>query len=259
VSAGATATPRLRVATYNVHGCVGMDGKRSEARIAEVIASLDVDVIGLQELDLNRRRSAGTDQAGLIAEKLSWTRHFHPAMRREEEQYGDAILSRHPMNLRRAAALPCAAPFYCRETRGALWVDVATPIGPVHVFNTHFGLGKRERLLQAQLLTGPDWLGGVPLREAVVLLGDLNSLPGSLPHRHLATSLGDARAPASSPAMAASFPTRWPLFALDHIFVNDALRVEEMGVARNAVAAVASDHYPVWASLVPVASTGAGD
>ena len=49
----------LRVATYNVHGCRGMDRRRSEERIAEVIASLEVDVIGLQELDLNRRRSAG--------------------------------------------------------------------------------------------------------------------------------------------------------------------------------------------------------
>ena len=44
---------RLRVATYNVHGCRGMDARRSENRIAEVIAALDVEVIGLQELDLN--------------------------------------------------------------------------------------------------------------------------------------------------------------------------------------------------------------
>ena len=76
---------KLRVATYNVHGCVGMDRQRSEARIAEVIAQLSVDIVGLQELDLSRRRSAGVDQTGMIAEQLGWHSHFYPAMRRGDE------------------------------------------------------------------------------------------------------------------------------------------------------------------------------
>jgi endonuclease/exonuclease/phosphatase family metal-dependent hydrolase len=91
---------RLRVATYNVHSCRGMDRRRSEQRIAEVIAALDVDVIGLQELDLNRRRSARIDQAALIADQLGWHRFFYPAFRAADEFFGDAILSRYPMRLR---------------------------------------------------------------------------------------------------------------------------------------------------------------
>jgi endonuclease/exonuclease/phosphatase family metal-dependent hydrolase len=243
------ATPRLRVASYNVHGCVGMDGRRSEARIADVIAALDVDIVGLQELDLNRRRSAGVDQSALIAEKLGWTHHFHPAMRREEEQYGDAILSRYPTNLKRAAALPCAAPFYCREARGAIWVEAATPLGKVHVFNTHLGLDRRERLIQAQLLTGPGWLAEVPAGEPVVMLGDLNSRPGSSPHRHLMAALGNRHAP--SPATCpASFPSWWPMLALDYVLVNDRLEAEETVAVRNVTAARASDHLPVRATLI---------
>jgi endonuclease/exonuclease/phosphatase family metal-dependent hydrolase len=246
----------LRVASYNVHGCVGTDGRRSEARIAEVIASLDVDIVGLQELDLNRRRSAGVDQSALIAEKLGWKYHFHPAMRREEEQYGDAILSRYPTNLRHAAALPCAAPFYCREPRGAIWVEAATPLGKVHVFNTHLGLGRRERLIQARLLAGPGWLAEVPAGEAVVALGDLNSRPGSSPHRHLMAVLGNRHAP--SPATCpASFPSWWPVLALDYVLVNDALRIEEAIAVRNAVAVRASDHLPVRATLM-AAHAGCG-
>ena len=81
---------RLRVATYNVHGCVGMDGQRSEGRIAEVIASMSADIVGLQELDLGRPRSAHADQAALIATQLGWKYHFHPAMRTGGEQYGIA-------------------------------------------------------------------------------------------------------------------------------------------------------------------------
>ena len=97
-----TSALKLRVATYNVHGCVGIDCQRSEARIAEVIAQLSVDIIGLQELDLSRTRSAGVDQTGMIAEQLGWHSYFHPAMRRDDEHYGNAVLSRYRLNFRRA-------------------------------------------------------------------------------------------------------------------------------------------------------------
>ncbi|CAN5368016.1 endonuclease/exonuclease/phosphatase family protein [soil metagenome] len=243
------ARPSLRVATYNVHGCVGPDGRRSESRIAEVISSLNVDIIGLQELDLNRRRSAGTDQAGLIAGQLGWTSYFHPAMSRSEEHYGDAVLCRYPMLLRQAAPLPARAPFYCRETRAALWVEVTTPLGPVHVFNTHFGLGRGERLQQAQLLIGPEWLGRVPAGEALIVLGDFNSLPSSRALRALSTKLRPARSFFSPPPALLSFPTPWPLVGLDHIFLSPALRAQAIQVARSPLARSASDHYPLVADL----------
>lgn len=249
MTAGNSAVPRLRVATYNVHSCVGTDGQRSESRIAEVIAALEVDVIGLQELDLNRRRSAGTDQAGLIAQQLGWSRFFHPAMSRAEEQYGDAILSRYPMNLRQAALLPSRAPFYCRETRAALWVELTTPLGQVHVFNTHLGLGRRERLSQAELLLGPDWVGRVPAGEPVIVLGDFNSVPTSPPYRMIAGRFRDARTFLSPLPSLRSYPTHWPLVALDHIFLGSMLRAETIEVARSARARVASDHFPLVAEV----------
>ncbi len=102
---------RLRVATYNVHGCVGMDGQRSESRIAEVIASMSADIVGLQELDLGRPRSSHADQAALIATRLGWKYHFHPAMRSGEEQYGNAIVSRFPIELKRADEMPGTPPW----------------------------------------------------------------------------------------------------------------------------------------------------
>ncbi len=254
----------IRVATYNVHACVGTDGQRSESRIAEVIASLDADIIGLQELDLNRRRSAGIDQAGLIAEQLGWTRHFHPAMSRAEEQYGDAILSRHPMTLLQAAPLPSDAPFYCRETRAALWVDVETPLGRIHVFNTHFGLGRLERLAQARLLIGPEWLGRVPTNEPLIALGDFNSRPGSAAHRAIADRLRDARSFFDPQPALRSFPTlsglsrlvstavprlRGPQLAIDHIFLNEHLQATGIEVVMNSKTRLASDHFPVVAEI----------
>jgi endonuclease/exonuclease/phosphatase family metal-dependent hydrolase len=240
---------RLRVATYNVHGCRGMDRRRSETRIAEVIAMLDVDVIGLQELDLNRRRSAGVDQAAIIADQLGWHWVFHPALRVAGEQYGDAILSRYPMRLRQARELPSVTTRICPESRAAIWVEIETRGGPVQVINTHLGLGRRERFMQAQLLAGPEWLGSVEAGHPLVLLGDFNSLPGSPPLQLLTQQLRDTWTSVSPARRLRTFPTRFPSLAVDHIFVNERLRVNSVAVVRNAETRIASDHFPLVADL----------
>ena len=43
------ARARLRVATYNVHACVGTDGRHDPDRVASVITELDADIVALQE------------------------------------------------------------------------------------------------------------------------------------------------------------------------------------------------------------------
>ena len=244
-----TPASTIRVATYNVHGCVGMDRRRSEARIAEVIAGLKVDVVGLQELDLSRERSAGIDQAGVIAEELGWHRHFHAAMRRGDEHYGHAILSRHPLTLRRADCLPGIAPFFCREERAALGMDVATDAGVVHVINTHLGLGRRERRSQAELLTSADWIDVTTEGAPLILLGDFNSLPGSRPYRALSRRLRDVRRLVQPARAWRTFPTSFPVLAVDHIFVNAALQPVSVAVHRTALSRIASDHFPLVAEL----------
>ena len=240
----------LRVATYNVHGCVGMDKQRSESRIADVIASLSADIVGLQELDQNRARSGAVDQAAVIAKQLGWHHYFHPAMRRAEELYGDAILSRYPIAVRHAVELPGNAPWYCRETRGITWAEAETPLGVVHVVNTHFGLGRHERMMQARLLTSADWLGAVTPDMPVIVLGDFNSVPWSSAYRMIARELHDVRRLVASPFSIRTYPTKFPLLAVDHIFITPALRALSMHVHREPPARVASDHFPLVADLV---------
>jgi endonuclease/exonuclease/phosphatase family metal-dependent hydrolase len=246
----ATTPPILRVATYNVHGCVGTDQKRSETRIADVIAESLADIVGLQELDLSRRRSGGVDQSALIAGQLGWHRYFHPAMRTGDEHYGDAIVSRFPLTLRRAGELPGPAPSYCREKRGAISMDAETPLGLVRIVNTHFGLGWSERLLQARLLASAEWLGGSSPDTPLILLGDLNSLPGSRPYRAFAQKLRDVRRLVHPVRLFRTFPTAFPILAVDHIFINLGLRPLSLNVHRSPLARVASDHYPLIAELV---------
>jgi endonuclease/exonuclease/phosphatase family metal-dependent hydrolase len=234
----------LRVATYNVHGCVGMDRQRSESRIAEVIASMNADVVGLQELDANRSRSARVDQAALIAQQLGWQRVFHPAVRDGDEQYGNAIISRFPLTLRRAIELPGHGSWYCRETRIALWSEAETPLGPVNVINTHFALGRAERRLQARALA--DEL--LP-NERLILLGDFNSMPGSRSLGLLREVLRDARREVGESRLHRTYPTKLPAVAVDHIFASDALRAVSITSHRTVLSRVASDHFPLVAEF----------
>ncbi len=238
----------LRVMTYNVHGCVGLDWQRSEKRIADVIASFQPDIVGLQELDMARKRSAGVDQARLIAMELGFHHLFHPAFIREEEHYGDAILSRWPMVIRRVGELPSKKAFPFPETRGALWVKIQTPLGGVHVMNTHFGIGPGERMEQAEALSGSEWIGAVPEKEPLIVLGDFNSLPGSRPYRILSSILRDAKRVQGKRSQS-TFPTFLPLLHLDHIFVNRMCSVQGVEVGKGRAVWKASDHFPLIALI----------
>jgi endonuclease/exonuclease/phosphatase family metal-dependent hydrolase len=227
-----------------------MDRQRSEARVAEVIAEMSVDVVALQELDLGRRRSAGANQTKMIADQLGWYSHFHPAMRRDDEHYGNSILSRYHLTFRRGVELPGRSPFFCRENRAALEVNIETNLGRVHIINTHLGLGWRERLVQAQLFTSAEWRAAIADDIPLILLGDFNSLRGSRPYRTLNLHLHDVRELIRTTEPIRTFPTRFPLLAVDHIFVNRAVQPLTVNVHRSPLARIASDHFPLMAELV---------
>ena len=246
----ATSGAKLRVATYNVHGCTGIDRQRSEARIAEVIAEMSVDIVALQELDLGRRRSAGADQTKMIAEQLGWHSYFHPAMRRDDEHYGNGILSRYRLTFRRAVELPSKPPFFCRESRAAIEVEIESNLGKVHIINTHLGLGWRERFVQAQLFTTAEWRAAIASDIPVFLLGDFNSLRGSRPYRILNRHLRDVRTLIQATGPIGTFPTRFPVLAVDHIFVNGSVEPVSLTVHRSPLARIASDHFPLMAEFV---------
>ncbi|MCX7013415.1 MAG: alkaline phosphatase family protein, partial [Candidatus Sumerlaeota bacterium] len=127
-----------RLLTYNVHSCVGMDGKIFPERIARVIAQYEPDIVALQELDVERERTGGIDQAALIAQILEMEFHFHPAIEAQAERYGEAVFSRFPMRLVRAGALPQLDRRL--EPRGALWVAIEAEGREFHLVNTHLSL-----------------------------------------------------------------------------------------------------------------------
>jgi len=240
----------LRLLTYNVHSCMGMDGIVSPHRIARVIEREQPDIIALQEVDVHRVRTQSADQAQVLAHYLDMEFHFHPAMQIEKEQYGEAILSRFPMTRCRAAALPYRKHWLVNEPRGTLWVEFEFEGGRrLQLINTHFGLGRIERRLQAEALLGSDWLGSIKKSDAVVLCGDLNSVRKSPVHRLLCTCLADAQEALSGHIPQMTLPGYHPFGSVDHVLINAEIEITRIRVPRHRLARVASDHLPLVVDL----------
>jgi endonuclease/exonuclease/phosphatase family metal-dependent hydrolase len=233
-----------RIMTYNVHRCVGMDGKLDVARTAKVIAACRPDVVALQELDVGRMRTGLVDQAHAIAELVGMRFHFHPAFRVEEESYGDAILSAAPMRLVKAGPLPGSRAVRGLEPRGALWVKIALDGGEIDVVNTHLGLVPHEQRAQADALVGAQWMAHPDCADPAILLGDFNATPRHGAYRRLAARLRDAQHVAHR-RRAPTFPSRFPMLRIDHVFISRSVAVTGVHTPRGGLTKAASDHLPL--------------
>lgn len=240
---------RLTVASYNIHGCVGRDGRRDVVRVARVIESLEADIIALQEVE-SRRPSPGEPlQMDVLGHLVGLTAISGPTIERADGHFGNALLTRLPIRTVRKLDLT----FRRREPRGAIDVDLDVAGTPVRVIGTHLGLLPRERRHQVQriLETVADQQEGL-----TVLLGDINEwLVSGRPLRWLHRRFGECHA-------RRTYPAWFPVFALDRIWVHpkDAMLSFEAKTTLDARAA--SDHLPVRAELsvptVPLARTALG-
>ncbi|MEO5960928.1 MAG: endonuclease/exonuclease/phosphatase family protein [Opitutaceae bacterium] len=253
---GTARGSHLRLITYNTHSCGGMDGRVSPRRVARVIRAQMPDIVGLQELDLGRRRSRAEDQAAIIAREVGMQALFCPTITRGEEHYGHALLSRWPMEVVKRARLPHDPASWWQEPRSALWARVDVDGRPINVITTHLGLGIRERYLQMEALLGAEWIGGIAADEPVLLCGDFNLLPGSRPYRLAAKRLFDVQLRNKSHRPLATFSSLQPFMRLDHIFASLHFEPLKVSVVRNDLTRVASDHLPLMVDLQVSSPTG---
>jgi endonuclease/exonuclease/phosphatase family metal-dependent hydrolase len=246
----------VRILTYNVHRWLGTDRKVSPARIADVIASCEPDIVALQEVRAGRIHAGASDQAVMVASKLGMDLHFQPTIRMLGEQYGIAILSRHPSNIVKSGRLPTLSTRPAFEKRCALWVSVDVDGHRVQVVNAHLSLRSGERRTQAAALLGPDWIGHPDCADPAVLLGDFNAPPYSRSYRLLSDQMRDAQVlnPAGEPQP--TFHTRAPVLRLDHVFVTKSVEVVAAAPVRNPLTRIASDHFPLLAELRVRNTTG---
>ncbi|MEN3147577.1 endonuclease/exonuclease/phosphatase family protein [Neorhizobium sp. IRAMC:178] len=238
------ARHRLKILSYNVHSCIGTDRRLDPARVAEVIAAVEPDIIGLQELDVGRSRTGGIDQAHAIASLLQMEFHFHAALNVAEEQYGDAILTALPARMVKGASLPSHG-----EQRGALWVEIEAGEHKLQVFNTHLGLLGGDRMRQIGEVLGESWMGAPDCQgKPKILIGDFNAIPLTATYKAVARQMADAPL-LSGMKPRATFPSRLPLLRIDHVFVSSEITPIATQVVSTPLSRQASDHLPLLVTV----------
>src|SRR5437667_5155748 len=140
----------MRLLTYNIHkGIGGGDRRYRLERVLEVIEDENPDLICLQEVDHNVRRSRHHDQPRLFAEYFHAVAHLYQLnVKRKDGGYGNLLLSRWPFRSKHQVSLRWNG----RKPRGAQIVVIETPEGPLQLVNWHLGLAERERHWQLNRL-----------------------------------------------------------------------------------------------------------
>ena len=218
----------LRIASYNVHSCRGTDGRKDAQRIVRVIEECGCDTVGLQEVDY---------RLDYIAQKLGMQPIPGLTLARHDGPFGNALLTRRKvLDVRRLGFT-----YSRREPRNALDVDLEVNGETVRVIVTHLGLWPAERRYQVKKIL--ELIRATPSYERVIVLGDINEwLPLGRPLRWMNALFG--RCPAER-----SFPSRWPLVALDRVWVRPRHALLALKAHRTPLAELASDHLPVKAII----------
>jgi len=232
----------LTVVSYNIRHGSGMDGKLNLERTAETLKKLDADVIALQEVDNQCKRSGSIDQAAKLGEMLGMKSHFVKFMDFQGGQYGLAILSRLPVSEKKTHVLPAGA-----EPRSAAEIILSVPLGggkerKVSFVSLHLDwTSSKKRLPQIKKL-----LDALKDREMpLVLIGDFNAKRGD-PTLTTVQKAGYQILPHKNNAK--TFPAKNPTQQIDFIAIkglpnNGSQEIEVIDEE------VASDHRPLRVQL----------
>ncbi len=237
---------RLRVATYNIHKCRGLDRRTDPDRIARVIRDLDADVIALQEiLDVPTGRPEH-DQARRMVESLPGYGHcFGENRPLHGGAYGNMTLSRLPITFCENYDITWRR----RERRGCLRSDIALKNGvTLHLFNVHLGTGFVERRQQARRLLTGDLLKRNDLLGPRIVAGDFNEWTRGLASRLMGKEF-EAVEPRAFLRYARTYPGVLPFLHLDHFYYDKHLSLKSYRMHRGRPALIASDHLPIVAEF----------
>ncbi|MEY2475563.1 MAG: hypothetical protein QOG87_878 [Actinomycetota bacterium] len=217
----------LRIATFNIQHGRGPDGRSDAGRLANALALLDADVVGLQEVDVGVSASQRLDQARLAADATGLAVAFCPVSRVGwRGRYGNAVLARGEIDDVEEVELPRSSR---GERRVALLARVRTGGRSLSVVTTHLSVRAIDAgpQLEATLVA----LAARPPPR--ILLADCNMGPAAVAPLVEAAGMVLAIGPPT-------FPSSAPRLQIDHVAV-DGMAIEAASVPESAV----SDHRPL--------------
>ena len=228
--------PVLRVVTYNVHKCRGMDQRVRPDRIAEVIHSIDADVVALQEVF--------DGQVQDLIKDLGLHYAFGENRKLRGEGYGNAVLSRLPLIGHRNHDLSV----HGHEERGCLCLDLRFGGVLLHLFNLHLGTSFFERREQARKLITPELMRPSILQGPRIVLGDFNEWTRGLTSHVMSSEFQSADIRVLL-KQRRTYPGLFPFMHVDHIYYDEALQLESVRMHRSRLSLIASDHLPLVAEF----------
>lgn len=232
---------KFRVVSYNIHHGEGTDGKLDLPRIADILREARPNIVALQEVDRNTKRTNNVDQVAVLAKLLKMDGVFGGNIDLQGGHYGNAILTTYASISSANHRLPMLAG---GEQRGVIEADITVPglERPLKFLATHFDhrRDEQERIASSELLSRliQDW-GDQP----ALLAGDLNAVPESKTLKLLETDW--AR---SNREILPTIPSDNPKRQIDYIMFRPqrGWRVVECRVLDGPVA---SDHRGILAVL----------
>lgn len=230
----------VRLLSYNIHkGIGGRDRRYRLERIIQVIEQEAPDIVCLQEVDRNVRRSRFDNQAELLAEWFKPAAHlFQFNVKVRDGGYGNLLLSRWPFRSHHQISLTR----HRRKVRGAQLAIVETPSGPMHLTHWHLGLSERERDWQVRhILEHHLYRESRDLPSLIV--GDFNDWRNKLASGPF--EVHGFHQITTPPSRFRSFPAWLPVWSLDKAFSRGGIQVTKAHIIRGRSTLDASDHRPL--------------
>jgi endonuclease/exonuclease/phosphatase family metal-dependent hydrolase len=225
----------VKILSYNVRNCQGMDEVIDYQRVADVIRRIGAEVVALQELDSATQRSGGVVVLDELARLTGMHKTFGGSIDFQGGKYGIGILTKEkPVSWKRIA-LPGR-----EEARSLLIVELEDLV----LGCTHFSLNQEDRLSSARIVSNSfnDY------DKPVFLAGDLNAVPESEVLKTF-EEYWNILTDTSVPTFRSDNPSR----CIDYIL---GLKSEGVSYTTNKTVVeeepVASDHLPVWAEIETV-------
>jgi endonuclease/exonuclease/phosphatase family metal-dependent hydrolase len=230
----------VRIATYNIHRCRGMDRRTIPARVADVIREMNADIVALQEVIGAGPGGAGQAEEIGAALGMGWV--MHPVRTLRGHHFGNVVLSRFPVVHHGHYDLSWRT---CEE-RACQRVDLDVGGGLLHVYNVHLGTAVLERRYQAARLAA--FVHDRRVRGTKVILGDFNEWMKGLATKTL-SALFESIDIAQHLKRKRTYPGFFPVLHLDHIYYEGDITVRKLELVRTRKALMASDHLPLVADL----------
>ena len=231
----------LRIATYNIHRCRGMDRRTMPSRIADVLRDIVADVVALQEVIGAGPAGAGQAEEIGAALGMGWVMTAVRHLRRH--LFGNVVLSRFPIVDHGQYDLSWRT---C-EPRACQRADLDLDEGRrLHIYNVHLGTAVLERRYQAPRLAS--FVHDRRVTGPKIILGDFNEWMRGLATRTL-SSLFQSVDIHTHLRRRRTYPGLFPLLHLDHIYFEGKVEVRSVELPRTRKALIASDHLPLVANV----------